>query len=172
MGTNKINIGGTVPMAVEFFLYYYFASSLFTVDVTAPAYIDNPATAKYLYGEVFYHTIKSCASSNPDLYYQTSDRKCYSSCPTLGFSLDTTSATCLACHFTCRTCNAGFLANKCLSCDTNYRNYDSTTNRCNCLPQQYDDGISLSCPLCDTRCLNCVSLTKNDCKTCNSTLKR
>lgn len=25
MGTNKINIPGTVPMGVEFFLYYYFA---------------------------------------------------------------------------------------------------------------------------------------------------
>jgi hypothetical protein len=55
MGTNNINIQGTGPVAVSFMLYYYFAQSYSLVD--AQYYLANPATAKFLYGEVFYHAI-------------------------------------------------------------------------------------------------------------------
>ncbi len=48
MGTNKINIVGSGPLKIEFYLYYYFAKNLTSVDTT---YLKaNPAIAKYLYG--------------------------------------------------------------------------------------------------------------------------
>ncbi len=84
-----------------------------------PYYIDNPAKAKYLYGEVFYHAVRTCAA--PDIYYLSSDRKCYSACPATGYYQDSTTGTCISCHLTCRTCSEGHLADKCLSCDVNYR---------------------------------------------------
>jgi hypothetical protein len=42
MGTNKININGSAPIGVEFYLYYYYASGLAGV---AANFNDNPATA-------------------------------------------------------------------------------------------------------------------------------
>lgn len=170
MGTNKISITGAAPMAVEFFLYYYFAVSMAKVD--AVYYLANPAIAKYLYGETFYHAIPDCTPAAPNIYYQPSDRKCYSSCQTLGYFTDTGTNTCIACHFTCRTCSAGYLANKCLTCDTNYRVFDSSTSACICPVKTYDDLTNLACPSCHQSCLTCVSSTSNDCKSCNSTLNR
>ena len=172
MGTNKISITGTAPIAVEFFLYYYFAESLAKVDMTLPYYIDNPAKAKYLYGEVFYHAIASCTAAAPNIYYLPADRKCYSSCPLVGYFTDTSTNTCIACHYTCRTCSAGYLNDKCLTCDSNYRVFDSTTSKCNCPLRTYDDMTNLVCPSCHSSCLTCTSSASTDCKTCDSSLNR
>jgi len=82
MGTNRISITGTVPIGVEFLLYYNFFESLAKTNVTTPYYVLYPAKAKYLYGEAFYHAIPSCTA--PDIYYLPVDRKCSSSCAVLG----------------------------------------------------------------------------------------
>lgn len=137
-----------------------------------PPYIDNPAKAQYLYGETFYHVIKSCPTTGSDLYFLPSDRKCYSSCPVLGYALDLGSKTCLACHFTCKSCTVGFLVDKCSACDSDYRVFDSSTNKCVCPTNKYDDGVSLSCPSCHSTCLTCVSSTQASCKSCDGSLKR
>lgn len=170
MGTNKINIAGTVPIGVEFMLYYNFFESLAKTNIMTPYYVLYPAKAKYLYGEAFYHAMPTCTA--PDIYYSPVDRKCYSSCPALGYFTHTSSNTCIACHFTCRTCSAGYLIDKCLSCDSNYRVLDSATSKCNCPVKKYDDLINLACLSCHSSCLTCASAASTDCKTCDSTLNR
>jgi hypothetical protein len=169
MGTNRISINGAAPIAVEFVLYYYFAKSLSTVDVTTP-YVNNPAIAKYLHGDTFYHSIAVCAA--PDIYYLPTDRKCYSTCPTLAYFTDTSSNTCISCHFTCRTCSAGYLIDKCLTCDTNYRVFNDSTTKCDCPVKTYDDLTNLACPSCHSSCLSCATSSFDGCKTCDSSLNR
>lgn len=80
----------------------------------------NPAIAKYLYGDSFYHAIKSCDNPAYPLYLST-DRKCYASCPATGFFADTNVNTCLPCHFSCSTCSKGYEADSCLTCKANFR---------------------------------------------------
>ena len=63
MGTNKINIEGSVPMAVEFYLSYHFSQSKTAVD-PFPPYDTNLLTAKYMYAEVFHHNIQSCSPTD------------------------------------------------------------------------------------------------------------
>ena len=87
---NPINLGtiiGTGPIKIEFYLYYYFVKSITLVDMTTPFKL-NPATAKYLYGEVFYHTIRNCSKNISEPYYLDSDRLCHSSCPVSGYFQD------------------------------------------------------------------------------------
>lgn len=102
-------------------MYYYFAESLYLIDLVYPPYEDNPAKAKYLYGEAFYHATKSCNNASFPLYLQ-SDRKCYSSCPATGYYTNNTVNICFPCHYSCRTCSQPASAVNCLSCDANVRN--------------------------------------------------
>lgn len=171
MGTNQISINNAATIGVEFWLYYYFAQSMSLVDLTTP-YVKNPAIAKYLYGISFYHSIANCTPVAPDIYFNPTDRKCYSACPTLGYFQDSSSNTCIDCHFTCRTCSAGYLINKCLSCDANYRVFNSSTSTCDCPVQTYDSLVNLTCPSCYASCLTCFSLGFDQCLSCNSTANR
>lgn len=95
-------------------------------------------------------------------------------CPTQGYVVESVSGSsnCVACHYTCLTCSAGTLNDKCLTCDTNYRMFDSTTKKCNCPALTYDDLTNLACPSCHASCLTCASSASNGCKTCDTSLNR
>lgn len=156
-------------MAVEFYLYYYFAKNLSSVDATY--YTANPAIAAYLSGESFYHVSTSCSNSVGSPYYLPTDRNCYATCPSSLYFQDPVSKTCIPCDYTCLTCSSGYNKSTCLTCDANYRQLVNASI-CGCADGRYDDGIRLLCPICHSTCLTCVGAAITDCKTCNSTNHR
>ena len=112
-----------------------------------PPFKLNPAKAQYLYGDTFYHVTRNCTTASPSLNYFLNDRKCYTQCPDYSI-LEAATFTCLTCHFSCKTCSVNGAANKCLTCDTSSRNFDSGSSKCLCPSQKYDDGVNLVCPSC------------------------
>ena len=92
----------------------------------------------------------------------------------MGYVVESVSGsnTCVACHYTCRTCSAGSLVDKCLTCDSNYRVFDSTTSKCKCPVQTYDDMTNLACPSCHSSCMTCMSSASDGCKSCDPNLNR
>lgn len=64
------------------------------------------------------------------------------------------------------------MINKCITCDTSFRTFDSGSNRCLCLSHTYDDGVNLLCASCHPTCLSCASALKTACQSCSSALER
>ena len=111
-----------------------------------------------------------CSNCNTSTSWSLINGNCI--CPSLGYFTDLSSNSCLACHYTCKTCSAGSLADKCLTCDTTLRVLNSLTNKCDCPAKTYDDLTNLACPSCHSSCLSCASSTSDGCQTCNSSFNR
>ncbi|CAD8106981.1 unnamed protein product [Paramecium primaurelia] len=74
---------------------------------------------------------------------------------------------CQPCHYSCLTCDGSELYN-CLSCDTNYREYDEV--QCNCPIRYYDIGI-LECQNCHYSCNSCDNVNFDNCLDCSKELQ-
>lgn len=69
---------------------------------------------------------------------------------------------CLACHYSCLTCNHATL---CLTCDMTNNTRVFNNGQCDCVPGYYDNGISSVCGPCSYVCLTCVASLS--CQTCD-----
>lgn len=87
-------------------------------------------------------------------------------CPE-GYYYSSSGSTCLACHYSCATCDNSSLINKCLTCSANnYRTYSN--GYCLCMTNYIEvAGIpTCSYAVCEPTCLTCSNLEV--CGTCNS----
>ncbi|CAD8108413.1 unnamed protein product [Paramecium sonneborni] len=90
---------------------------------------------------------------------------CY--CQQIGYYDLDGSMECQPCHYSCLTCDGSEIYN-CLSCDTNYREFDSV--QCNCPIGFYDIG-NLQCEQCHHSCYSCDNINYNNCLECSLDLQ-
>jgi hypothetical protein len=91
-------------------------------------------------------------------------------CPQ-SYYINLTNSQCVACYYSCATCNNSNLASQCLTCSSsNYRTYNN--GYCLCQTNYLDiSGIaSCSYAICDSTCLTCSNL--DICGSCDATLHR
>ena len=75
----------------------------------------------------------SCSNASQPLYCPV-DQNCYDTCPTPLGVYQYLTTNCLACHYSCKTCDNGTELN-CLSCDTSLkRDALTVSSTCTCCP--------------------------------------
>lgn len=82
----------------------------------------------------------------------------------IGF-YDAGATLCVACHFSCLTCN-GTASNQCLTCSTtNKRISTPSAGSCFCSAGFYENNVPV-CATCHVSCGTCIGSAVNQCITC------
>jgi hypothetical protein len=77
--------------------------------------------------------------------------------------------TCAPCDVRCGSCSIS--PTNCLTCNSSHLTMLSGSS-CVCLPNQFQNPVTLICSGCHFKCMTCFGLTENACLTCNSALFR
>ncbi|KAL4490436.1 hypothetical protein ABPG72_002646 [Tetrahymena utriculariae] len=111
----------------------------------------------------------NCTSCQGQLYLDTAEYKCSSTCP-LRFFKNTSNNQCSKCDNSCYSCD-GSQPNNCLSCELP-RYYQVAQRQCvtQCNSNQYKNQQSFQCLNCDTSCASCSGGSSTDCTSCTGSL--
>jgi hypothetical protein len=174
VGNSSVNLGDNITN--ETYLYRNGLSGAVHVQFTLNGSQALPNYFYYNYSSTandlivfrgFNYRLRSCPANLS--FFDPSTLLCYDACPPSHF-VETNLSLCLACHYSCLSCNASDNSSACSSCVSSDHRLLSNGS-CLCEDNFYDNATKL-CEPCDQECLTCIDHSNSSCLSCNSSLFR